>query len=130
MARYLDTSALVKLVIEEAESAALADWLAAAERGPVTSDLARTELLRTVRRWVPEQAVAAAQVVETMTVLTLATSTFEAAARLDPVELRSLDALHIAVALELGDELDGFVTYDDRQADAVRAYGIEVVAPA
>ncbi|WP_136706051.1 type II toxin-antitoxin system VapC family toxin [Agromyces sp. H66] len=130
MAHYLDTSALVKLVIEEAESVALADWLAAAERGPVTSDLARTELLRSVRRWAPEQAVAATQLLEAMTVLTLATSTFETAARLDPAELRSLDALHIAEALELGDELDGFVTYDDRQADAVRAYGIEVVAPA
>ncbi|MEV1131358.1 type II toxin-antitoxin system VapC family toxin [Agromyces sp. NPDC049794] len=130
MAHYLDTSALVKLVIEESESAALADWLASRDQEPVTSDLARTELLRAVRRWAPEQAVAATQVLEATTVLTLATSTFEAAARLDPVELRSLDALHIAAALELGDELNGFVTYDDRQADAVRAYGIQVVAPA
>ncbi|WP_448808722.1 type II toxin-antitoxin system VapC family toxin [Agromyces bauzanensis] len=130
MAHYLDTSALVKLVIEEPESEALADWFASPDREPVTSDLARTELLRTVRRWAPQQAVAATQVLEATTVLTLATSTFETAARLDLVELRSLDALHIAVALELGDELEGFVTYDDRQADAVRAYGIEVVAPA
>lgn len=129
MAHYLDTSALVKLVIEEAESTALADWLASAEREPVTSDLARTELLRTVRRWAPEQAVAATQVLEVLTVLTLATSTFDAAARMEPVELHSLDALHVAAALELGDELDGFVTYDYRQADAVRAYGIAVVAP-
>lgn len=129
MAHYLDTSALVKLVIEESESAALAAWLADAAREPVTSDLTRTELLRTIRRWAPMQAVAATQVLETTTVLTLATSIFEAAARLDPVEWRSLDALHIASALELGDELEGFVTYDDRQADAVRAYGIEVIAP-
>ncbi|RXZ72374.1 type II toxin-antitoxin system VapC family toxin [Agromyces albus] len=129
MAHYLDTSALVKLVIEEAESAALAAWLTSAEREPVTSDVARTELLRSVRRWAPEQAVAATQVLEVLTVLTLATSTFDAAARMEPVELRSFDALHVAAALELGDELDGFVTYDDRQADAVRAYGILVVAP-
>ena len=129
MAHYLDTSALVKLVVDEADSDALVKWLTETDREPMTSDLARTELLRAVRRWAPEQAVAATQVLETMTVLTLTTTTFEAAARLDPVELRSLDALHLAAALELGDELDGFVTYDDRQADATRAYGIAVVTP-
>jgi predicted nucleic acid-binding protein len=129
VAHYLDTSALVKLVIDEAESAALVDWLSAADREPVTSDLARTELVRAVRRWAPEQAVAATQVLEAVTVIALATSTFDAAARLDPVELRSFDALHLAAALELGDDLEAFVTYDDRQADAVRAYGVEVVEP-
>jgi predicted nucleic acid-binding protein len=129
VAHYLDTSALVKLVIDEAESAALVDWLSSVDREPVTSDLARTELVRAVRRWAPEQAVAATQVLEAVTVIALATSTFDAAARLDPVELRSLDALHLAAALELGDDLEAFVTYDDRQADAVRAYGVEVVEP-
>lgn len=129
MAHYLDASALVKLVIDEAESAALVDWLSSADREPVTSDLARTELVRAVRRWAPEQAVAATQVLEAVTVIALATSTFDAAARLDSVELRSLDALHLAAALELGDDLEAFVTYDDRQAVAVRAYGVDVVEP-
>lgn len=129
MAHYLDTSALVKLVIEEAESASLVAWLTSADREPVTSDLARTELARAVRRWAPDQAVAATQVLEAVSVIALATSTFDAAGRLDPVELRSLDALHLAAALELGDDLEAFVTYDDRQAAAARAYGIEVVDP-
>lgn len=129
MAHYLDTSALVKLVIEEAESASLVAWLTSADREPVTSDLARTELARAVRRWAPDQAVAATQVLEAVSVIALATSTFDAAGRLDPVEPRSLDALHLAAALELGDDLEAFVTYDDRQAAAARAYGIEVVDP-
>jgi len=44
--------------------------------------------------------------------------------------LRSLDALHLAAALELGDELDGIVTYDDRMATAASLYGVAVIAPA
>ena len=48
---------------------------------------------------------------------------------LDPATLRSLDAIHLACAVELGDELDGFVTYDDRLATAARALAMPVVAP-
>jgi predicted nucleic acid-binding protein len=43
--------------------------------------------------------------------------------------LRALDAIHVASALRLGDEVDGFVTYDGRQADAARAVGLHVHAP-
>ncbi len=43
--------------------------------------------------------------------------------------LRALDSIHVASALRLGDEVDGFVTYDERQADAARAVGLEVHAP-
>lgn len=129
MAYYLDSSALVKLVVTEAESAALRDWLTAAEREPVTSDLARTELLRAVRRTAPDQAVTAHEVLETMIVMTLATETFEAAGRLDPPTLRALDALHLAAALELGDDLDAVVVYDERLTDAANAYGIRTIAP-
>ncbi|KRE30384.1 type II toxin-antitoxin system VapC family toxin [Agromyces sp. Soil535] len=130
MAHYLDTSALVKLVVAEAESSALRQWLLAPGREPVTSDLARTELLRAVRRTAPDRAVVAHEVLEAMVVLTLSTETFEAAARLDPPVLRALDALHLAVALELGDDLDGIVVYDERLADAANAYGIRTIAPA
>jgi len=130
VAHYLDSSALVKLVVFEAESTALRAWLTSENRDPVTSDLARTELLRAVRRAAPDRAVAAHEVLATMTVLTLSTETFEAAARLDPMTLRSLDALHLAVALELGDDLDGIVVYDERLADAANAYGISTLAPA
>jgi predicted nucleic acid-binding protein len=53
-----------------------------------------------------------------------------AAASVEPPSLRALDALHLASALALGAELDVLVTYDVRLADAARAAGIEVVAPA
>lgn len=129
MAHYVDTSALVKLVVEEAETHALRAWLQTEQPRLVSSDLARTELLRAVRRAAPNRVVAARTVLDSVTLLTLATSTFEAAARLDPLFLRTLDALHIASALELGDDLHGLVTYDDRLAAAAEDNGIVVVAP-
>lgn len=129
MAHYLDTSALVKLVVAEAESRALRRWLTSANRDPLTSDLARTELLRAIRRAAPNRAVAAHEVLAAMTVVTLSTETYEAAARLDPTTLPSLDALHLAVALELGDDLDGIVVYDQRLEGAANAYGISTLAP-
>jgi uncharacterized protein len=129
VAVYLDTSALVKLVVAESESEALRAWLVAEDRVPVSSDLARAELLRAVRRVSPARAAAARAVLETVTLVRPTTATFEHAGLLDPVVVRSLDALHLAAALELGDDLDELVTYDDRMADAASRNGIRVVAP-
>lgn len=58
----------------------------------------------------------------------LTTHHFDAAGRLDGT-LRSLDALHVVAALDLGDDLAGFVTYDQRQGEAVVAAGMTVIAP-
>jgi len=62
--------------------------------------------------------------------MTVTTATFEEAGRLDPTLLRSLDAVHLAAALSLGDDLEGIVTYDDRLAEAAQANGVPVVSPA
>lgn len=129
MAHYLDTSALVKLVVVEAESEALSLWLRETERVPVACDLVRTELMRAVRRVAPELTSQAREVLDRLTLLNVTAATFESAGRLDPPALRSLDALHLASALALGDDLDGLVTYDDRRADAARVHGIPVLAP-
>ncbi len=48
---------------------------------------------------------------------------------LDPPLMRTLDALHLAVALSLGDDLAGLVTYDERMAEAARRYAVTVVSP-
>ncbi len=69
-------------------------------------------------------------VLDTITIVTIPTSTFERAADIEPDRLRSLDALHLAAALEVGDELEAIVAYDDRLSEAARRYGIPVVAPA
>ena len=130
MAHYIDTSALVKLVVAEAETAALVAWLDGPARDPVSSDLARTELVRAVRRAAPDRLVRAREVLEALSLVELTTATFEAAGRLDPTLLRTLDALHLAVALDLGDDLEGIVTYDERLASAAHAHGVPVHAPA
>ena len=69
-------------------------------------------------------------VLDSLILITLPTQLFERAADLEPDLLRSLDALHLAAALDLGDDLDGIVTYDDRLGAAAVAHGITVVAPA
>lgn len=129
MAHYLDTSALVRLVVAEPETAALRMWLSEVNRDPVASNLARTELLRAVRRVAPDRVLQARAVLDSITLTDLTTSLFEQAGRLDPTALRSLDAIHLAAALDLGDDLEGLVTYDDRLAEAARSNGIAVTAP-
>ena len=130
MAHYLDTSALVKLVVQEPETGALRAWLAAEDRRPVSCDLARTELMRTVRRATPEFAPDARRVLDAITLTEVTTAVFEQAGRIDPDTLRSLDAIHLAAALDLGDDLHGLVTYDRVLAGAASACGIAVIAPA
>jgi predicted nucleic acid-binding protein len=129
MAYYLDTSALVKFVVAEPESGALREWASAPNRRVVSSDLARTELVRAVRRASPHLAARARAVLDSLVLLRVTAETFEGAGRIDPPSLRSLDVLHLAGALGLGDELDGLVTYDDRLGEAAAALGIPVLAP-
>lgn len=129
MAHYIDTSALVKLVVLEAETEALRSWISVERPALVSCDLSRAELLRAVRRAAADRAVQARAVLDSITLVVVATSTSEAAGRLDPTILRTLDAIHVAAALELGDDLAGIVTYDDRLARAAQTHGIAVVTP-
>lgn len=129
MAFYLDTSVLVKLVVAESETAALRAWLAEADRDLVASDLVRTELMRAARRVVPDRALLARDVLDAVTLIEVTTAVFTEAGRLGPPALRSLDAIHLAAALDLGDDLEGLVTYDERMADAAMANGVAVITP-
>lgn len=129
MAFYLDTSAAVKLVVSEPQSKAMTSWADAHADSVVSSDLLRTELLRATLRGAPEQMPRARAVLDSVTLLTVPTALFERAAELEPALLRTLDAVHLAVALDLGDELDAMVTYDDRLAEAARLHGVPVIAP-
>jgi len=129
VAFYVDTSALVKLVVAEPETTALQAWLGDADRDLVSCDLARTELMRAVRKVVPDRALQARAVLDSVTLLEVRSVVFEEAGRLDPSGLRSLDGIHLAAALDLGDDLEGLVTYDDRLTDAAVANGVPVVSP-
>jgi predicted nucleic acid-binding protein len=82
-----------------------------------------------VRRAAPELTAQAESVVAQVAVVEVTEAIRARAARLEPVTLRSLDALHLATALEIGDELGGLVTYDERMSAAAETLGLAVFAP-
>ena len=125
---YLDTSALVKTVVAEAESSALADWLQD-KRRLAACDLMRVEAVRAVRLSDPAAVPRARQAVDTLIGIRLDDDLYRTAADLDPPVLRSLDAIHLAAALSMGPDLAGVVTYDQRMAEGARALGLQVEAP-
>jgi predicted nucleic acid-binding protein len=129
VALYLDSSALVKLVVTEPESAALRRYL---RRRPlrVSSALARVEVPRAVRAHGRAAVARARAVLARLRLLRLDDALLDEAAELDGGVLRSLDAIHLASAATLGTELDAVLTYDRRMTEAARAMGIAVSAPA
>lgn len=128
---YFDTSALVKLVFDEVESAALADWLTLRADVPkVSSDLSTIELLRTCRRLDGDAVDAANQLLGGIDLLPMDRTIVEKAASLVPNELRSLDAIHLASALSVKTTLTALVAYDVRLCSAAADAGIVVVSPA
>ena len=128
MAAYLDASALVKLVIAETESPALLRFL---RRHPlrVTSALSGVEVLRAVRHAGEPASTRARRVLARVQQLRLDDEVLETAAAIDPIVLRSLDAIHVASALAFGDELAVVVTYDQRMLAALAALGLPARAP-
>lgn len=125
---YVDTSALVKLIAAEEHSPAIRAWVAE-HRALVTSDLTRTELMRAVVRVHPDRAHRVRALLESVETVGLTRRALDEAGRLAQPALRSLDAIHLAVALSFGDDLESFVTYDDRLGDAAQRAGLTVGAP-
>ena len=127
---YLDSSALVKLVVEEAQSAALEAELVRWPRW-VTSAVAGVEVRRVVRRSHDEPAFRerAETVLGACALLSVDARVLARAAALDPPHLRSLDAIHLASALEVGDDLGAFVAYDRDLVTAARAHELETLTP-
>lgn len=129
MSIYLDTSALAKLVVVEAESAALRSWIG---QGPsrtlVTNSIGAVELMRLTARVSQEALGVGVLLLGRIDLLELTPASLALAGRLPPPEVRTLDALHIASAAQLTD-LEVLVTYDHRMATAAAGYGISVESP-
>jgi uncharacterized protein len=134
-ALYTDSSALVKLVVEEPESAALHEVLSAREL--VSSELVLAEVPRALHRLgavnrTPWRALGRRmeRVLGPVALLPLAREVLRQAGAFDEPFLRTLDAIHLAAALAVADAIDGFVSYDERQIEAARLAGLPVVSPA
>jgi predicted nucleic acid-binding protein len=127
---YLDTAALVKLVVEEPESADLAAWL---DERPdevlCTSVIGRVELLRAARRRGPETTPAASQLLAEIALVPVDHLVLDLATALEPAALRTLDALHLASASSLGDAVTAVVAYDERLLRAADLIGINTASP-
>jgi hypothetical protein len=128
---YVDSSALLKLVLSEAERPALEQVLS---RWPdrISSVLLPIECRRIVLRAgnPPEVVDRLEKELSGVTLIRLEEAVQTLAGAIGPPRLRSLDAIHLASALSIGDYPEAFVTYDDRLADAARAVGLNVLRPA
>lgn len=127
---YLDSSALMKLVREEVETAALRDWLTGRPEQPVvTSELGRVEVLRAARRVGGQVPTEARSVLGDLDLVPLNRPVQDLAGEIGTPMLRTLDSLHLASAVLLSDELTAFVAYDHRLATAARDAGLVVATP-
>jgi predicted nucleic acid-binding protein len=125
---YIDSSAIVKLAVAEPESASLRRYLR--RRGPlVVSALARTEVGRALLPLGPVAVRRGIDVLARLDLIRVSDRILAESATLMPVNLRSLDAIHIATMRQLGPSIIRVLTYDVRMANAVGALGLTVVAP-
>ncbi len=126
---YLDASAIVKLVVDEAESAALRDALRG-RPARVSSALALVEVrLASARRTPSPHPGRVDTILAGLALIPIDHATLEDAARLGPYGVRALDAIHLATAQSLGDDLEALVAYDQRLLAAAEASGLRTEQP-
>jgi predicted nucleic acid-binding protein len=125
---YVDTSALVKLIAAEAESRELIEYLGV-RATRIASAIVVVELGRALGRRPDVDASRSFLVLDRLVLVDTDRRILERAAGLAPAELRSLDAIHLATALEVRDSIDAVVTYDDRLAAAAQIHGFATAAP-
>jgi uncharacterized protein len=131
---YADASALVKLVRDEAESDALRAFVADADL--VSNELVLAEVPRAIRRAAaldPRLDLEilmsrAGAIVDEVALMPLDRAVLLAAGALAEPALRALDSIHVVAAIDLG-PLDGFLSYDERQAAAARLAGLRTMSP-
>ncbi|MFZ1381194.1 MAG: type II toxin-antitoxin system VapC family toxin [Scrofimicrobium sp.] len=126
---YIDTSALAKLVITEAESALLEEWLDHHRPILISSPITSTEIMRAVNKRNAESLMLVSRVLKGVTFVPLVPEILRIAGVIRPVELRSIDAIHVATAIRSGDDVRSIITYDKRMAEAARLSGFKVVSP-
>lgn len=126
---YLDSSAFLKLIVKETESTAVRTFLANRDARRVSSALLRTESLRAVRNLGPDAVGTVREGLRRVDLVGIDDRILDAAGTLEPLVLRTLDAIHLATAMAIGDDLDVVITYDDRMVEAARLLGLATATP-
>jgi len=129
MTYVVDSSALVKLIVSEEHSKTLGSWVANCNQDLFISDLARTEVSRAISRVDSNLNKQFNIIINRFGVIRISTQVLTIAETLSPTSLRTLDAIHLASCIILGDTLTGFVTYDNAQASAALINRIDVFTP-
>ena len=128
---YLDSSALVKLILVEAESAGLREWLAENSEQPmVSSTLHRAEVARAVWRYEPAALGQCYRLMRRVQQLGMSADILDTAGTIPPQILRSGDAIHLASALSIKHYLTAFVAYDKQLLAAADGIGLPTASPA
>ncbi|MDA8400855.1 MAG: type II toxin-antitoxin system VapC family toxin [Actinomycetota bacterium] len=127
-ATYLDSSAIVKLVVEEPESTALRRYLRR-RRPLVSSSLARAEVLRALLHEGDVGLARGRDVLGRIDMIRVTDKILRAAGVLMPTDLRTLDAIHVASAQLVGTDLGQVVTYDRRMLTALQQLGLKTTSP-
>ena len=127
MSWYVDSSALLKLLIVEKESVDLIDFI---DFTIMSSVVTRVEVIRTLQKIAPEK-VAEAQILLTGIDLTpVNSSILSVAENFSPsISLQSLGAIHVATVIFLDKSVEGLVTYDKAMIKNAKEFGIKVVSP-
>lgn len=124
---YLDTSAALKLVVDEAESRALIAAVNASRPSLASCSLLETEMRRAAHRIPALTQRRVTELLERIDLYIPSAAVFTQAGLLPGPDLGSLDAIHLAVALQLG--VDALISYDKRMAEAAGEIGLAVAAP-
>jgi len=115
------------MIIKEKESGAI---ISLARARFITSEISRVEVVRAVLRYQPSALKSAEQVLKNINYVRIDSQTLVQAERLpDRINLRALDAIHIAVAAKMGLKIKSILTYDKQMAKAAKGLGFEVMAP-
>ncbi|CAB4723620.1 unannotated protein [freshwater metagenome] len=127
MSWYIDSSAILKLLISENESIALAQFLDAPTK---TSAISRVEVIRSLNRIAPEKIIEG-QALLSKFEMTPASAPILILAENFPtaITLKSLDAIHVATVVFLNKTVKGLVTYDKQMIENAKKLGLTVVSP-
>jgi len=124
---YLDSSAILKLILAETESKALVNFLS---EETITSTISRVEVIRTLNRMYPLSVIKGKEILSNFLLTPMNPAILSSAENFpESITLRSLDAIQVATVIFLDKSVEGVVTYDKQMIKNAKELGIKVASP-